>query len=338
MPTFAGMTVWVASAGLAIGFCTGGYGGPIASRRGLQRAETGAVVASLGTQSIRSERQNTNGMLKSVYYRRRRIVSRREGCMVGLRNRLGLSARITAALALAAAGPTLLVLVGALWILNGLIDRADQRELRGHYDALQSLLHDEARRAAAMSAVVASIPQVQQAMAEGDRAQLLSLFGDGLEALRAQYGVAQFQFHSPPAIAFLRVHMPAKYGDDLSAFRKTVVQANATDKPVFGLEGGVAGLGIRGVVPIDHKGRHVGTVEFGLSFGNEFFAQFKAMRHVDVSFHLLGPEGFKTYCKYPCRAQFLHCGRLPRWRCGELSRSPRYARCDAGCGPAWSNP
>lgn len=209
--------------------------------------------------------------------------------------RLGLRARITAALALASAGTAILLLIGALWIANGLIDRADQRELRGDYSALQSLLQEEADRATAMSAVVASIPQVQQAMARGDRAALLSFFGAGFHVLKSQYGVSQFQFHTPPATSFLRVHMPTKFGDDLSGFRKTVVQANSTDKPVFGLERGVAGLGIRGIVPIDLDGKHLGTVEFGLSFGNKFFAQFKALRHVDVAFHLRDQSGFKTF-------------------------------------------
>lgn len=215
--------------------------------------------------------------------------------MTVLGTRIGLRARITAALALASAATAVLLLLGALWILDGLINRANQRELRGHYSALQSLLQEEANRATAMSAVVATMPQVQQAMARGDRAELLKFFGAGFHTLKAGFGVEQFQFHTPPAIAFLRVHMPAKFGDDLSGFRKTVVQANAIDKPVFGLEGGVAGLGIRGVVPIDFQGKHLGTVEFGLSFGNAFFSQFKAIRHVDVAFHLLGSAGFKTY-------------------------------------------
>src|SRR5271154_3402448 len=73
-----------------------------------------------------------------------------------LRN-LGLRTRITAALALASAATAVFVLLGAMWIIVGIIDRADERELRSHYDALQSRPTQESRRAAAMSAVVAAM-------------------------------------------------------------------------------------------------------------------------------------------------------------------------------------
>lgn len=207
----------------------------------------------------------------------------------------GLRARIALALALASAGTAVFLLLGVFWIIDGIVDRADQRELRGHYEALLSDLRQEARRAAAMSAVVASMPPVQQAMAGGDRAALMGFFEAGFAGLKSAYGVEQFQFHTAPATSFLRVHQPEKFGDDLSGFRATVVQANATDKPVLGLEGGVAGLGIRGVVPIDLAGKQLATVEFGLSFGQPFFIQFKQLRHIDIAFYLPGKDGFKTF-------------------------------------------
>jgi methyl-accepting chemotaxis protein len=216
--------------------------------------------------------------------------------MATLRSRIGLKTRISAALILASTGTAVVLLLCALWTISGLIDRADERELRGHYDAFESIVRQEAERAQAMSAVVAAMPIVQEAMAHGDRTTLGKLFAEGFAGLKSGYGVEQFQFHVPPATAFFRVHLPAKFGDDLSGFRKTVVQANATDKPVAGLEGGVAGLGIRGVVPVDLGGTHLGTVEFGLSFGQAFFARFAQTRHIGVAFYLADQGGaFKTF-------------------------------------------
>jgi methyl-accepting chemotaxis protein len=208
---------------------------------------------------------------------------------------IGLRTRITAALALASAATAAFVLLGAMWIITGIVDRADERELRSHYDALQSRLGQEARRAAAMSAVVAAMPAVQDAMARDDRDALIKLFGPTFAVLKSDYGVDQFQFHSPPAISYLRVHQPAKFGDDLSGFRKTVLAANQERKTIVGLEGGVAGLGIRGVVPIAQAGKHLGSVEFGLSFGQSFFDEFKRTRGVDVAFHLADKNEFKTF-------------------------------------------
>lgn len=212
-----------------------------------------------------------------------------------MRSPLGLRMRITIALALTAAATALIAVLGAMWIIAGIIDRADQRELRSHYDALLSRIAEESHRAAAMSAVVAAMPATQEAMAKQDREALVRLFGPVFAATKSEYGVEQFQFHTPPATSFLRVHQPAKFGDDLSSFRKTVVDANQGHKVVVGLEGGVAGLGIRGVVPIAQAGIHLGSVEFGLTFGQSFLDDFKLNRHVDIAFHLADGAGFKLF-------------------------------------------
>ncbi|KJC47597.1 methyl-accepting chemotaxis protein [Bradyrhizobium sp. LTSP857] len=212
-----------------------------------------------------------------------------------MRATLGLRMRITVALAVTAAATALIAVLGAMWIIAGIIDRADQRELRSHYDALQSRIAEESRRAAAMSAVVAAMPAAQEAMAKQDREALMRLFGPVFAATKSEYGVDQFQFHIPPATSFLRVHQAAKFGDDLSSFRKTVVVANQERKVVVGLEGGLAGLGIRGVAPIAQGDKHLGSVEFGLTFGQPFLDDFKASRHVDIAFQLFDGSGFKLF-------------------------------------------
>ncbi|WP_158228760.1 methyl-accepting chemotaxis protein [Bradyrhizobium sp. Y36] len=212
-----------------------------------------------------------------------------------MRTSLGLRMRITVALAVTAAATALFAVLGAMWIIAGIIDRADQRELRSHYDALLSRIAEESHRAAAMSTVVAAMPATQDAMARQDRNALMALFGPVFAATKSEYGVEQFQFHVAPATSFLRVHQPAKFGDDLSGFRKTVLVANQEHKIVVGLEGGVAGLGIRGVVPVAQGGKQLGTVEFGLTFGQSFLDDFKTNRHVDIAFHLADGSGFKLF-------------------------------------------
>lgn len=194
-----------------------------------------------------------------------------------------------------AAATALFAVLGAMWIIAGIIERADQRELVSHYDALQSRIVEESHRAAAMSAVAAAMPATQEAMAKQDREALVRLFGPVFAAIKSDYGVDQFQFHVPPATSYLRVHQPAKFGDDLSGFRKTVLIANQERRVVVGLEGGVAGLGIRGVVPIAQSGKHLGSVEFSLTFGQPFLDDFKTNRHVDVAFHLADGSGFKLF-------------------------------------------
>jgi PAS domain S-box-containing protein len=84
--------------------------------------------------------------------------------------------------------------------------------------------------------------------------------------LKKQFGIKQFQFHTPPATSFLRLHKVSKYGDDLSSFRKTVVEANEKKTVVSGIEVGRGGLGLRIVHPINYFGDHLGSLEFGSDF------------------------------------------------------------------------
>jgi methyl-accepting chemotaxis protein len=164
---------------------------------------------------------------------------------------------------------------------------AEQRELRALHTSVLAEIDALGQQALAGSALIAGMPSVQQAMAAGDRDALAAEFVPDFPTMKADYQVRQFQFHLPPATSFLRVHKPEKFGDDLSGFRKTVVQANTTSQPVKGLEIGVAGLGVRGVVPIAVDGRHLGTVELGMSFGQAFFDAYSNAHDVLVSMHLV---------------------------------------------------
>ncbi len=179
---------------------------------------------------------------------------------------------------------------------ENLLADAERRELRSIVDNVSTAIASESLTAERLSALVASVPEVQQAMAGNDRQRLSELFVPGYQQLAKDYGLSQFQFHKAPATSFLRVHKPAQFGDDLSAIRQTIVETNSRQAPVRGVESGVAGLGIRGLVPVRHEGRHVGSVEFGLSFGQAFFDTFKTRYGVDVGLVLRDANGaFETF-------------------------------------------
>ena len=198
-----------------------------------------------------------------------------------------------------ATGVSIVIVSGVLGFSNlrtleEVIDKAEKKELDGHIRSISISIAAAGNVSGALSSLVANMPQVQEKFAAGDRQFLTNLFLPGYKVLAHDYDVEQFQFHTPPAISFLRLHKPEKFGDDLSSLRRTVVNTNETLKPVRGLEGGVAGLGVRGVVPVFNGGKHVGSVEFGLSFGQPFFDDFKAQNGVEAGLHLLAGENFKT--------------------------------------------
>ncbi len=172
---------------------------------------------------------------------------------------------------------------------------AEETALKELVENIINEVETEGLRAQSMAALVASIPQVQQAFAERDREQLIRYFGAGFEELKQHYGVRQFQFHEPPAISFLRVHKLNKFGDDLSAIRQTIIETNRSQKPIKGLEIGVFGLGMRGLTPVFYQSRHVGSVEFGLSFDQSFFDRTANKHHIHIALDILRNNRFESF-------------------------------------------
>jgi len=145
---------------------------------------------------------------------------------------------------------TALLASASLNTLQRMSKQAELRELSQLYNAVLSEIASEGRLATALSETVAQFSPVQAAFADKDRPELQGLTMPIFESAKKNFGVKQVQFHLPPAMSFLRLHSPDKFGDDLSQFRQTIVDVNKSQQFVSGIEDGVAGLGIRGVVPI----------------------------------------------------------------------------------------
>ncbi|MGE5506778.1 MAG: cache domain-containing protein [Actinomycetota bacterium] len=208
---------------------------------------------------------------------------------------LRLGAKLMLAMGAAIVAVAALLTFANMRTLDAVVGQAERNELEGHYKALTDAIALESRMAEALATMTASVPLVQDRFAAGDRAALTAQLLPAFKSMAEGFGVEQFQFHTAPATSFLRLHKPEKFGDDLSSFRHTVVRTNESRKPTRGLEGGVAGLGIRGVVPVVHQGRAVGSVEFGMTFAQGFFDAFKAQHNVDVALHLFGDGKVVTF-------------------------------------------
>ncbi len=165
---------------------------------------------------------------------------------------------------------------------------------RAEYNQVRGLMDDTAVTAYCMAELVAGMPEVQKCFSEKDRQRLLELTLPLYRSAREKLSITQFQFHLPPAISFLRLHKVQKYGDDLSGFRFTVLEANQEQRPRFGIEKGRFGLGLRGVAPVVYQGKHIGTVEFGLDVNDKLLAQVKEKNNIDVAVLVPDGEGFKV--------------------------------------------
>jgi methyl-accepting chemotaxis protein len=82
------------------------------------------------------------------------------------------------------------------------------------------------------------------------------------DELANQLGRDQFRihFHRAPATSFFR-SWTDRSGDDLSAFRRTILEVERTRRPLQAIELGRGGLVLRGIVPVTASGELLGTLE-----------------------------------------------------------------------------
>jgi methyl-accepting chemotaxis protein len=192
---------------------------------------------------------------------------------------------------------TVAVACGILGTFSNLQQRsltklALDQQLKLQYDSVIAALDYEGRAALAVSAVVAALPPVGNAIAKGDRDGLLALLDRPMQALKAQ----DFPFLTldvPPATSFLRVHDPKVFGDDLSARRVTVVKANTTGKPIVGVEAGRDTLNIFAMTPIMRDGKSLAIADVGVAFGREFVDRAKKRFGVDLAVYWFDGKTFR---------------------------------------------
>jgi methyl-accepting chemotaxis protein len=206
--------------------------------------------------------------------------------------RLGLLGRVSVTLFVVSAITVLAISVPAFLSARDTADAAIHDKLESAYDKLQKDMAAQGERASAMSTLLASMSPVVDAFAAGDRARLLALTAPVFARLKAERGVGQMHFHLPPAVSFLRLHQPDTFGDDISATREMVVIANRDRRVVTGLETGVGSLGLRSVVPVVAEGRHVGTVEVGMTIGAGFLQNFSRETGLEAALYVSRDGGF----------------------------------------------
>jgi methyl-accepting chemotaxis protein len=175
---------------------------------------------------------------------------------------------------------------------RALTQLALEQQLKLQYDSVIAALDYEGRAALAVSAVIATLPPVADAVASGDRDKLGPLLQGPMAALKAQ-GMPLVSFHAPPATAFYRVHDPKAFGDDVSARRITVVEANKTGKAIVGVEPGRDALGIFAMTPIMRDGKSLAVVDIGVAFGKEFVDRAKKRFGIDLAVHWYDGSAFK---------------------------------------------
>ena len=128
-----------------------------------------------------------------------------------------------------------------------------------------------------------------KSMALKEALKIIKSFKDGTKFKNIKIHIHDADIHS-----FLRVWKPNKNGDDLSSFRKTIVQVKKTQKPLAAIEVGRVGLTIRGIAPIFKDNRYIGSVEFMQGFNSVIK---DAKKSIDSSFIVLLSKSMESTAK-----------------------------------------
>jgi len=181
-------------------------------------------------------------------------------------------------------GTTIMAYIG-LSSQQRLIKVEEKKEVLHHYHHFLEEIEAKENQVRSLVTMVSQNPDVQRLFAERNRQALMDLLLHTYERLKEDFNIEYFHFHTPPAKSFLRLHYPERYGEEMSAFRKTIIDALTEGRTIAGLELGVMGFGIRGVAPVFYQGRIVGTVEIGHSFGKQLLEGIHRRWGIDLALY-----------------------------------------------------
>jgi len=142
-----------------------------------------------------------------------------------------------------------------------------QREMRLVATLIQTDLQEQMTKAAARASIAVNLPSVKEAFRAGNRERMLDRVLPVYLIQRDRFGVLDAQFHTAPAISFLRIYAPEEgHGEDLSSFREMVVSANKEREPKKGIEIGREGVSIRAIDFVKDADGYIGSFEVGMDF------------------------------------------------------------------------
>jgi PAS domain S-box-containing protein len=171
------------------------------------------------------------------------------------------------------AGTTSLVYIG-LSSQQEIIKEEEKKDLFRFYNLFLTSVRQKGEQALSMATIIAENPMIKKLLQQRNRKRLLGYAQPLFDELKKDFGISQLHFHILPGKSYLRVHQPDQWGE-MIAYRTSIMDALKSGKGVKGLEWGLTGLAIRGVVPVFQNGKLVGSLEIGYPFGRSFLKNLK---------------------------------------------------------------
>ena len=181
-------------------------------------------------------------------------------------------------------GTTTLALIG-LHSQQTLIVEEERKSILLDYRHFLETLSEKEVETLSLASIIAENLQVQTLFAERNRQGIIKLLDNTYQRLKRDFDIDQIHFHLSPTISFLRLHAPEKQGEVTEPKRRIVEDAFKEGRAVSGIERGVTGLGIRGVVPVRKGVKIVGAVEIGHSLSGQFLRKHSQRWGIQISLY-----------------------------------------------------
>ena len=202
---------------------------------------------------------------------------------------MGISARITAVVALAIFAALLVIGWMVAAAQGTLLARMIEEQIRSKHTAVQGMLGQVAEQALGIALTTAATPGVVAAAERQDRALAQAELLPVYETLRRQLGVTVLHLRAPADTSLLRAQSPDNFGDKTR--RRAILDTADQAKPLTGFDRAKFGMGMRGWAPV-FSGRSVsGVMEVNIAFSEQLLQHIKAMVGGDILVYAADSDG-----------------------------------------------
>lgn len=158
---------------------------------------------------------------------------------------------------------------------NNRLQKTLEEEAGIFNEKVENAISDLARTGVDIASLFASMPEVKRAYKLDEvsgrdslKKQISPVISDAVKLNNTDRNKFRLHFHRPPATSFWRSWLTGESegGDDLSDFRKTILEVSKTQQVLSGVEIGRGGFVIRGIVPVKENNTYLGSIEYYVDF------------------------------------------------------------------------
>lgn len=169
--------------------------------------------------------------------------------------------------------------------LNSISDESYKSYAKTMKQFLQQALREKEQIGLTNAINISKNKDVIDSLVTNNRELSINVLQDIASTFKAQseYKNIKLHIHDKNTHSFIRHWNLEKYGDNLTSFRKSLLEVKASKSSLVTIENGRAGMLLRGISPIWNEKKYIGSIEFIQGF-NSVVKKAKKTHQYDVLF------------------------------------------------------